>query len=148
MSGRKRVLFICTANSCRSQMAEGIARHSHGALLEAYSAGSQPTSVHPLAIKVMAEVGIDVSNQRSKSVNEFAGQEFDYVISLCSDLGGETCPVFPGGARDSLHWGLRDPAGAKGSEEEVLPVFRQVRDQIRAKLGEFVNELRQEEVIS
>ncbi len=129
-------------------MAEGIARHSHGALLEAYSAGSQPTSVHPLAIKVMAEVGIDVSNQRSKSVNEFAGQEFDYVISLCSDLGGETCPVLPGGARDSLHWGLRDPAEAKGSEEEVLPVFRQVRDQIRAKLGEFVNELRQEEVIS
>ena len=147
MSGKKRVLFLCTANSCRSQMAEGIARHLHGDVLDVYSAGSQATSVNPLATKVMDEMDIDISAHRSKAVAEFAEEGFDYVITLCGDRASGTCPIFPGAAQEHLHWGLPDPAEAQGSEQEVLPVFRQVRDEIRARLDEFVTGLRREEVL-
>ncbi len=147
MSGKKRVLFLCMANSCRSQMAEGIARHLHGDILDAYSAGSQPTSVNPLATKVMDEMDIDISTHRSKPLAEFAEEGFDYVITLCGDRARGTCPIFPGAAQERLHWGLPDPAEAQGSEQEALPVFRQVRDEIRARLDEFVTGLRREEVL-
>jgi arsenate reductase len=127
-------------------MAEGIAHHLHGDLVEAYSAGSRPTSVNPLAVKVMDEINIDISGHGSKSLADFAEENFDYVITLCGSQADGTCPVFPGEAMERLHWELPDPAQAQGNEEEVLPVFRQVRDEIRSRLGEFVTELRREEV--
>jgi len=147
LSDRKRVLFVCTENACRSQMAEGIACHLHGDLVEACSAGSRPTSVNPLAVKVMDEMDIDISAHRSKPLAEFAEENFDYVITLCGSQADGTCPVFPGEAKEHLHWGLPDPAEAQGGEEEVLPVFRQVRDEIRARLDEYVVGLRREEVL-
>jgi arsenate reductase len=128
-------------------MAEGIARHLHGDLVEAYSAGTSPTSVNPRAVKVMGEIGIDISGYGSKSLAEFVEEPFDYVITLCGSQADGTCPVFPGEAKERLHWGLPDPAQAQGSEEEVLPVFRQVRDEVRARLSEFATELRREEVL-
>ena len=145
MSGRKRVLFVCIENACRSQMAEGFARHLHGDLIEAYSAGSRPTSVNPRGVKVMDEIGIDISGHKSKSLAEFVEESFDYVITLCGSPADGTCPVFPGETKEHLHWGLPDPAQAPGSDEEVLPVFRQVRDEIGARLDEFVTGLRREE---
>lgn len=137
---KQKVLFLCNTNSCRSQIAEGILRYFYGDLFEVYSAGSVATSVHPLAIKTMAELGIDISNQRSKSVAEFIGQEFDYVITLCGDYTKGTCPVFIGKAKETLHWNFIDPAEAEGTEEEQLKVFRQVRNEIKKKLEEFVAE--------
>ena len=141
MTDRKRILFVCAANSCRSQMAEGIANHLYGDTVEAYSAGSRPTFVNPLAIKAMAEIGIDILRQRSKSVNEFAGQGFDYVITLCDDYAEGSCPVFPGEVGERLHWDLPDPAEAQGTEYEVLPAFREVRDQIKARFNTLVEVL-------
>ncbi|MBI3308672.1 MAG: arsenate reductase ArsC [Candidatus Melainabacteria bacterium] len=129
-----KVLFLCTGNSCRSQMAEGLLRHFHGTKHEAYSAGIHPSTVNPNAIKVMNEIGIDISNQRSKSVNEYLGQSFDKVITVC-DNAKESCPVFPGKAQRS-HWSFIDPALATGTEDEKLKVFRAVRDQIQAKITE------------
>ena len=123
-----RVLFVCTGNSCRSQMAEGALRHFGGGRFEAFSAGTHPSSVHPMAIRVMQEIGIEISSHRSKSVGEFLGQAFDYVITVCGGAK-EACPFFPGPAR-RLHWNLEDPARAEGSEEEVFRVFRDVRDRI------------------
>lgn len=117
---KKRVLVLCTGNSCRSQMAEGFLRHMGGDKLEVFSAGVKPTQVNPLAIKVMAEVGVDISKHRSKSAMEFIGQQFDYVITVC-DNAKQTCPAFPG-HYEKLHWSLEDPAEAKGSEEERLPI--------------------------
>ena len=147
MTHKKRVLFVCAENACRSQMAEGIARHLHGDLVEAYSAGSRPTSVNPLALKVMDEIGIDISGHGSKSLAEFVEENFDYVITLCGSQADGTCPIFPGEAKERLHWELPDPAQAQGREEEVLPVFRQVRDQIRARFGGLAKELRREEIL-
>ncbi|HOC39385.1 MAG TPA: arsenate reductase ArsC, partial [Thermodesulfobacteriota bacterium] len=126
---KKRVLFLCTGNSCRSQMAEGLLRSFAGDQFEVYSAGVNPTHVHPLAITVMQEIGIDISHHWSKSVDEFFDQEFDYVITLCDDAR-QTCPFFPG-AHELLHWSLPDPAGAQGTEDEKLALFRTVRDRIR-----------------
>jgi len=126
---RLRVLFLCTQNSCRSQMAEGWARHLKTGVLEPYSAGTAPTAVHPLAVRVMAEAGVDISGHRAKSLEEFRGQEFDLVVTLC-DSARESCPL-PPRARRVLHRSFPDPAEAEGSAEDVLAAFRRVRDLIR-----------------
>ncbi|MFA5700365.1 MAG: arsenate reductase ArsC [Desulfuromonas sp.] len=131
----KRVLFLCTHNSCRSQMAEGLVNHDLGVRMKAFSAGTEATRVNPLAIKVMAELGIDLSTHRSKSLDEFAAQPFDYVITLCGDAN-EKCPLFFGGVK-RLHMGFADPSRLPGSEAEVLPAYRRVRDEIRRAMGEF-----------
>ncbi len=139
---KKRVLFICTANSCRSQMAEGIVRHYLGDKIEAFSAGIAPTSVHPRAIRAMGEIGIDISSQRSKSMTEFEGQQFDYVITLC-DSANEQCPLFLGGVK-KIHMGFDDPVAGGGSEEEIMAAFRRVRDEIKNRLLEFfTNDLKE-----
>lgn len=126
---KRKVLFLCTGNSARSQMAEGLLRHLAGGKFEAFSAGVNPTQVNPLAIKVMAEIGIDISGHSSKSIGEFFGQKFDYVVTVC-DNAKQTCPVFPGKYK-KLHWDLQDPAGVQGIEEEKLKVFRRIRNQIK-----------------
>ena len=133
MSGAKdkiKVLFVCTGNSCRSQMAEGWARHLRADAIEAYSAGIRPIGVSSRAIKVMAEAGVDISSHRSKHVDEFVGIDLDYVITVC-DNAKEQCPVFPGGVKH-IHKPFEDPYFAAGSEEEIMTVFRKVRDDIRA----------------
>ncbi|RME43594.1 MAG: arsenate reductase ArsC [Chloroflexi bacterium] len=132
-----RVLVLCTGNSCRSQMAEGLIRHLGGDRFEVYSAGSNPAGyVHPLAVQVMAEIGIDISRHRSKHMNQFIDEPFDYVITVC-DAAAEACPVFPGPAQ-RLHWPFDDPAKAEGSEGQRLAVFRRVRDEIRDQVEAFV----------
>jgi len=136
MTDRKRVLILCTGNSARSQMAEGLLRHDGGGRFEVESAGVEPSSVRPQAVEAMREVGVDISGHRSKSVEEFAGREFDYVITVC-DNANERCPVFPGNTR-RLHWSFEDPAAAEGEEAERLAVFRRVRDEIRARLRDFI----------
>ena len=136
MSEPKRVLILCTGNSARSQMAEGLLRHDGGARFEVESAGVSPTSVRPEAVAAMRDLGIDITNQRSKSVDEFTGQDFDYVITVC-DNAREQCPAFPSGTR-RVHWSFDDPAAADGDEAARLSVFRRVRDEIRARLREFV----------
>jgi len=140
MSNKKRVLFLCTTNSCRSQMAEGILKAIGSDEFEVESAGAKPSIVNPWAIKVMAEIGIDITHQRSNTVTEFVGQEFDFVITLCGDYAKDTCPVFIGKTQQRLHWNFVDPAEAKGSEEEVLSVFRKVRDLIKTQIEKFVKE--------
>jgi len=131
----KRVLILCTGNSARSQMAEGLLRHDSGERFEVESAGTSPSSVRPEAIAVMRELGIDISGHRSKSVKEFDGQTFDYVITVC-DSAREACPVFFGSAR-RLHHSFDDPAALHGSEEEGLRLFRRVRDELRSYLADF-----------
>lgn len=128
-NGKLKVLFLCTGNSCRSQMAEGWARHLKGDVIEPYSAGVRPVRVNPKAIKVMAEAGLDISGQMSKHVDEVLGIDFDYVITLC-DSAKQLCPVFPGKAK-LLHRAFDDPAAVFGREEDVLAVFRKTRDEIR-----------------
>lgn len=131
-----RVLFVCTGNSARSQMAEAVLRDmGHGAF-ETFSAGTDPRGVHPLTIRALAGVGIDAAAARSKSVTEFFGQPFDYVVTVC-DRARESCPVFPGGA-ESLHWGFDDPAEATGTENERLAVFEGVLGEIAGRLRVFV----------
>lgn len=126
---KKRVLFICTHNSARSQMAEGLLKALYGDRYEVYSAGTYPTEVNPYAIKVMSEIGIDISNHKSKSIEEFIGMDIDYVITVC-DKAKEICPYFPG-AKNYLHQSFEDPASYEGNEEKKLEVFRKVRDQIK-----------------
>lgn len=133
MKPRTRVLILCTGNSARSQMAEGLLRHDAGERYEVFSAGVEPSLVRPQAIAVMHEIGIDISRQRSKSVDEFAGQQFDLVITVC-DHASERCPIFPGPTK-RIHWSFDDPAAIEGTEEEKLSVFRRVRDEIRARLN-------------
>ncbi len=132
---KKSVLFLCTANSCRSQMAEGIINHFLGDKIEAFSAGVAPTFVHPRAISSLAEIGIDISGQRSKGLEEFDGQTFDYVITLCQSAR-EQCPLYFGGGQ-RLHMGFDDPAAVDGSEEEAGAAFRKVRDEIKDRLLAF-----------
>ena len=132
----KRVLFICTRNSSRSQMAEALVNHDLAGKYEAFSAGTEPSSVNPLAIAVMKELGIDISRKRSKGLEEFVGQEFDYVITLCSQAD-EACPVFFGGTK-KIHMGFPDPTGTAGSDEEKLATFRKVRDLIRNQVVGFL----------
>jgi arsenate reductase len=132
-----RVLILCTGNSARSQMAEGLLRHVGGTRYEVFSAGTKPVGMNPVAIEVMREEGIDISKQRSKSVAEFAGQEFATVITVC-DNAAEECPVFPG-APQRVHWSLTDPAAVSGTKEEKLEAFRQVRDELERRIQSFVN---------
>jgi len=131
---KQKVLFLCTGNSCRSQMAEGLLRHLVGDRFEVFSAGIAPSIVHPKAIKVMAEIGIDISQYRSKSVEEFKGQGFDYVITVC-DNAKESCPIFPGKTQ-RLHWSINDPTGTAGSEDEIVVAFREARDEIKGRIIE------------
>lgn len=132
---KKKILFLCTHNSCRSQMAEGIVNHYLGDRLQAFSAGTEATSVNPRAMETMREIGIDISRHRSKTLEEFAGESFDYVITLCGDAN-EKCPLFFGGV-GRIHIGFADPSGVTGSEEEIMKEFRRVRDDIRHSLLEF-----------
>lgn len=129
---KRRVLFICTHNSARSQMAEGLLRHLGGERFEAFSAGTEATHVRPLAIKAMAELGIDISGQTSKTLQRYLHEPFDEVITVC-DTAAETCPVFPGAAH-RRHWSFPDPSKATGSEDEQLAVYRRVRDEIRTRI--------------
>jgi arsenate reductase (thioredoxin) len=132
----QRVLFLCTHNSARSQMAEGLLRHLAGDRFEVASAGTEQTRVHPLAIAAMRELGIDIGGHSSKTLDAFTGERFDFVITVC-DRANESCPIFPGAA-ERLHWGFDDPSAATGSEAERLAAFRTVRDAIRERLGDFL----------
>jgi arsenate reductase len=139
MADKKKVLILCTGNSARSQMAEGLLRHDAGDRYEVQSAGTKPGRVRPEAIAVMKEIGIDIAGHRSKSVDEFAAHDFDYVLTVC-DNAKESCPVYPGHA-NRLHHAFEDPAAAVGSEAERLAVFRRVRDQLRDYLRCFPPEM-------
>ncbi len=134
---KKRVLILCTGNSCRSQMAEGFMPQIAADKLKVFSAGLQPTQVNPLAVEVMEEVGVDISSQRSKSAIEFIGQQFDYVITVC-DNAKKSCPAFPG-KYIKIHWELEDPALAQGSEDEKLAIFREIRDKIKELVIAFLS---------
>ena len=142
MKGRKRVLFLCTGNSCRSQMAEGWARHLHADTLEPHSAGVAPHRIDPRAVQVMAEAGVDISGQTPKHVDELRGLDFDCVVTVC-DGARERCPVFPGRAR-KVHRSFDDPprlAAGAATEEEALAYYRRVRDEIRAFVDGLAAEL-------
>ena len=126
---KTHILFLCTHNSCRSQMAEALANHFLGDHCQAFSAGTESTRVNPLAAQVLTELGVDTSHLRSKTMDEFSGQSFDHVVTLCGDAN-EKCPLFFGGV-ERLHRGFEDPSRLKGCEEDVLPEFRRVRDEIK-----------------
>ena len=136
-AAKKSVLVLCTGNSARSQMAEGLLRHFAGGAVEVYSAGTKPVGVNPLAVEAMREVNIDIAAQRSKSVSEFANQNFDTVITVC-DSAAEQCPIFPG-APQRMHWSLPDPAAVAGTHTERLQAFRQVREALTAHLRQFLS---------
>ncbi|MBD3264069.1 MAG: arsenate reductase ArsC [Candidatus Omnitrophica bacterium] len=133
---KRRVLFLCTGNSCRSQMAEGFLKNKAEDKFEVFSAGIEPAGVNPLAVKVMRDAGVDISSQRSKSIKEFLGKKFDYVVTVC-DKAKQACPVF-GGRYEKIHWNLEDPAVASGAEKEKLIIFRKVRDEIERKIDKFI----------
>lgn len=135
---KQRVLILCTGNSARSQMAEGWLRHLAGEQMDVFSAGIAPSRVNPLAIQAMAERHIDISHHRSKHLNEFIDQPFNYVITVC-DNAAEQCPVFPGKAT-RIHWSFPDPAAVQGTEEEQLASFWQVRDAIESQLRAWVKD--------
>jgi arsenate reductase len=130
---KQRVLFLCTHNSARSQMAEGLLRHLAGDRFEVYSAGTEATHVRPLAIRAMAELGIDISGQQSKTLDRYLGEPFDYVITVCDQVN-EACPVFFG-AKRRLHWSFPDPSRATGNEDEQLRVYRDVRTAIARRIA-------------
>jgi len=132
-----RVLFLCTGNSCRSQMAEGWARTLGLGRVEAFSAGTEPKGLHPLAVRVMAEAGVDISHQKSKHLDTLMGQPFDYVITVC-DRARDACPVWPG-ARENIHWSFDDPALATASDEEKMQVFRRVAVEIKLRITLFLS---------
>lgn len=136
---RRRVLFVCTGNSARSLMAEALLRSIGGDAFDVSSAGTHPRGVNPLTVRVLHEAGIEDLGLRSKSVDEYAGQAFDDVLTVCDDAK-EACPVFPGGGR-RLHWSFEDPAAATGSDEERLAVFRRIREEIEARVRLFVADL-------
>ncbi len=133
----KRVLFLCTQNACRSQMAEAICRHRLGSQVETFSAGTAPAGVNPLAVRVLAEQGIDISGSRSKHIDEFQGRSFDLVVTLCGGAA-ESCPVWPGQGR-RIHVPFDDPAAVQGSDEEKIEAFRQVRDKMAENLVPLVS---------
>lgn len=136
----KNVLFLCTGNSCRSQMADGLINHDFAGQIQAFSAGTEPHGLNPKAVQVMGELGIDISGNSSDHISRYEGQEFDYVITLCGDAN-EKCPLFFGGVK-RIHIGFEDPPRATGSDEQVMGVYRRVRDEIRNQLGDFFrNEL-------
>jgi arsenate reductase len=135
---KQRILFLCTGNSCRSHMAEGWLRKLGGDRYESLSAGAKPAGyVHPLAIKAIAEVGVDISKHRSKSIDEFDGQSLDVLITVC-DNARESCPTFAG-AKRMIHWSFDDPAHATGTEAEKMAMFRRVRDEIKERIREFLD---------
>jgi len=129
---KKGILFLCTGNSCRSQMAEGFAKKMLSKDLKISSAEIEPMRINPIAVKVMQEVGIDISQQRSKNISEVPIDKIDLVVTLCGDAA-ENCPVFPGKVK-KIHWAIEDPAKAQGSEEEIAKVFRKVRDNIKSSI--------------
>ena len=131
---KTKVLFLCTGNSARSQMAEGYLRHAGGGRFEAMSAGVEPKGLNQLAVEAMREIGIDISRQKSKAVEELLAANPAYVVTVC-DNAKQTCPTFPGTFK-SLHWGLQDPAGVSGSHDEKLAAFRRIRDEIVRKIDE------------
>jgi arsenate reductase (thioredoxin) len=131
-ASRRRILFLCTHNSARSQMAEGLLRHLASDRYEAHSAGTEATLVRPLAIRAMAELGVDISAQYSKTLERYLGEHFEVLITVC-DQATEACPAFPG-ARRRLHWSLPDPSKATGTEAEQLDAYRAVRDDIRGRI--------------
>jgi arsenate reductase len=139
---KRRVLILCTGNSARSQMAEGLLRSLAGDYIDVFSAGTKPSVVNPLAIQVMAERQLDIRHHRSKHVDEFQNQPFDEVITVC-DQAAETCPIFPGRAR-RIHWSFPDPAAVNGDEEQRRRAFREVRDAIEAHLREWLVTIRGE----
>lgn len=136
---KEKILVLCTGNSARSQMAEGLLREALGHRFEIHSAGSKPSRVRPEAIAVMREIGIDISGHRSKHLDEYLGTEFRYVITVC-DNAAETCPVFPGVA-ERIHWSFEDPAAVEGGEETRLAAFRRIRDQIAERVRAFAASL-------
>ena len=133
---KQRVLILCTGNSARSQMAEGLLRSMAGDRFDVFSAGTRPSIVRPEAIAAMRDLGIDITSHRSKSVDEFAGYTFDYVITVC-DNARESCPVFPANTR-RIHWSFEDPAAVEGEEPVRLAAFRDIRDQITARFQQFL----------
>jgi arsenate reductase len=137
MSNKNKVLILCTGNSARSQMAEGLMREMGGNNFEVASAGISPTQVRSEAIEVMKEIGIDISQHLSKDVDRFVADNFDYVITVC-DNANERCPVFPGQAK-RIHWSFADPAQVEGDEATKLSAFRTIRDQIKARIGTFID---------
>jgi arsenate reductase len=126
---KRKILFLCTGNSARSQMAEGLMRHLRGREFDVFSAGSDPKGLNALAIAVMKEIGVDISRQRSKRLDEYGEESFDYIVTLCDDAA-KTCPLFPGEGK-RMHRGVADPAAAEGSREERLAAFRKVRDELK-----------------
>jgi len=130
MKDKIKVLFLCTGNSCRSQIAEGWARHLKDDIIEAFSAGVWPVGINPKAIEVMEEAGVDISSQTSKHVDELRGIDFDYVVTLC-DNARQQCPVFPGKAK-LIHKGFEDPVAMIGNDEKIMQTFRKIRDDIKA----------------
>jgi arsenate reductase len=134
---KTKVLILCTGNTARSQMAEGLLRAIAGDRVEVYSAGTRPSVVNPLAIEAMSERGIDIKGQRSKHLDEYRSQPFDYVITVC-DSAAESCPLFPGSA-ESIHWSFPDPAAVEGTQDQRLAVFVAVRDDIERHLREWAS---------
>lgn len=143
---KKRVLFLCTSNRCRSQMAEALVNHDLGDRFQAFSAGTKPTTPHPMAIEVLAEIGVAHPNARSKHMDEFKGVHFDHVITLC-DNADQVCPVFIGGVK-RVHMGFDDPDKSTGNPEQVVATFRRIRDEIREKVERYLTSDEAEEKIS
>ena len=135
---KKKILFICTGNSCRSQIAEGFLKHIAGSVFEASSAGTNPSLINPYAIEVMNEKGIDISKQRSNPLQEFIDDKFDFIITVC-DNAKASCPVFPGKCK-LIHWNLEDPAKIRGNGKERLAAFRLTRDEIERRVGNLIRE--------
>ena len=134
---KKKVLFLCTGNSCRSQMAEGFLNNLGGENFIAFSAGSKPSSINPFTIRVMQEKGIDISNNKSEHLDKYLSDTFDYIITVC-DNAKDSCPIFPGN-HNKLHWDIEDPAEYAGTEEEILNFFRTIRDKIGSNVREFIS---------
>ena len=135
----KKIMFLCTANSCRSQMAEGFARELGKGIIEPYSAGLSPAGVNPNAVRVMKEIGIDISNQKSKAIDETLLNTMDIIITLCGRAEA-SCPMTPPGIR-RIHWPIEDPVGAIGTEEEIMKAFRKARDEIKTKIQDLIKDL-------
>ncbi len=135
---KKRILFLCTENSSRSQMAEGFMRKYFGDIFEVFSAGINPSEVNPNAVKVMKEIGIDISKHTSKSVELFRKRRFDYLIAVC-DNAKEACPVFTNEIKNRLHWSFEDPAEVTGTQEEIIEKFRKIRDLIKNEILKYFN---------
>lgn len=135
---KRKVLFLCTGNSARSQMAEGLLRHIAGERFHAASAGTNPAGLNPYAVEAMREIGVDISHHVSERLDNYLGERFDHVITVC-DRAKESCPIFPGSPRQ-LHWSFEDPAAAQGTDEQRLVVFRTIRDQIEQRVRQFVTE--------